>query len=67
MWCEVVVRGHPGPSLERSLAGFEKTLSEGTTTYVGTVADQAAFEGVLAQVEAHGVALIRARRLDDAC
>ncbi|MDY7102502.1 MAG: hypothetical protein S0880_15080 [Actinomycetota bacterium] len=53
--------------MERSLAGFEKTLSEGTTTYVGTVADQAAFEGVLAQVEAHGVALIRARRLDDAC
>jgi hypothetical protein len=59
-----VVRGRSNPALQPRLVGFEVIASGENTTYVGWVADQAAFEGVLAQVEWSGAELILARRVE---
>lgn len=64
MRCEIVVRGRPNAALHPRLPGFEIIVSEETTTYVGWVADQAAFEGVLAQIAWSGAELVLARRVE---
>ena len=60
--CEIVVRGLMS---ERLLAAFPTLSAEAQdaeTVLAGTLADQAALYGVIAQIEALGLELIEVRR-----
>ena len=60
--CEIRVRGLLGETLLAGFPGFRATERDGETLLAGTVTDQAALFGVLAQVEALGLELLEVRR-----
>ncbi len=63
MRCEIVVRGLLSETL---LAAFPMLSAEARgaeTVLAGTLADQAALFGVLAQIEALGLELVEVRRM----
>jgi len=62
MQCEIRVRGLLGETLLAGFPGLRATERDGETLLAGTVPDQAALFGVLAQVEALGLELIEVRR-----
>jgi len=60
--CEIRVRGLLGETVLTGFPGFRATERDGETMLVGTVPDQAALFGVLAQIEALGLELVEVRR-----
>ena len=62
MQCQIRVRGLLGETLLAGFPGFDATERDGETLLVGTVPDQAALFGVIAEVEALGLELLEVRR-----
>ena len=62
MQCEIRVCGLLGETVLAGFPGLRATERDGETVLAGTVPDQAALFGVLAQVEALGLELIEVRR-----
>jgi len=62
MQCEIRVGGLLGETLLAGFPGLRATERDGETLLIGTVSDQAALFGLLAQVEALGLELIEVRR-----
>jgi hypothetical protein len=60
--CEIRIRGHLGETLLIAFPDLDATRCEGETVLTGTLRDQAALFGVLAQVEALGLELLEVRR-----
>jgi hypothetical protein len=56
------IRGHLGPTALSAFPSMSAELSGGETVLTGTLADQAAVYGVLAQIEALGLDLLELRR-----
>jgi len=61
MHIEICVRGHLGETLLGAFSGLDATHVDGETLLAGTMPDQAALFGVLAQVEALGLELLDVR------
>jgi hypothetical protein len=59
--CEIRVRGHLGETLLGAFPEMSAVQRDGKTVLTGTLPDQAALFGVLAQVEALGLELIEVR------
>ena len=60
---EFRVRAHLGETLMQAFPELHPEPDGGDTLLIGTLADQAALYGVLAQIEALGVELVEVRRL----
>jgi hypothetical protein len=60
---EIRVRRHLGKTMRRAFPALPAETRDGDTLLRGTVADQAALHGVLAQIEALGLELLELRRL----
>jgi hypothetical protein len=62
---EIRVRGVLSGTLLEAFPGLHAEAHSGDTVLAGTLADQAALHGLLAQVEALGLELLEVRRLSD--
>jgi hypothetical protein len=60
---EIRVRGHLGQTMLQAFPGFEAVSGEDHTRLRGTLPDQAALHGILAQIEALGLELLEVRQL----
>jgi hypothetical protein len=60
---ELRVRGHLGETMLRAFPALAAEVRGGDTVLRGTLPDQAALHGVLAQIEALGLELLEVRRL----
>lgn len=60
---EFCVRGHLGQTLLRAFPDLEARVRGPDTVLRGTLPDQAALHGVLAEIEALGLELLEVRRL----
>ena len=60
---EIRVRGHLGQTVLRGLAEFQAETDGEDTVLAGSLRDQAALHGVLAQIEGLGLELLEVRRL----
>jgi hypothetical protein len=60
---EIRVRGVLNETLLEAFPGMHAEAHSGDTVLAGTLADQAALHGLLAQVEALGLELLEVRRL----
>jgi hypothetical protein len=60
---EIRVRGHLGATMQRAFPALDAQTLTQDTLLRGTVTDQAALHGVLAQIEALGLELLEVRRL----
>jgi hypothetical protein len=58
---EIRIRGELGETLLAGFPGFEAARLGGETVLAGTLPDQAALFGVLAQIEALGLELLEVR------
>ena len=56
--CQIRVRGYLGEMTLQVFPGFEAETSSDCTILRGTLPDQAALHGVLAQIEALGIELL---------
>ena len=63
---EFCVRGHLGETMLRAFADLEAWVRGADTVLWGTLPDQAALHGVLAEIEALGLELLEVRRLPSA-
>jgi len=61
--CEIVVRGLLSETLLAAFPTLSAEAHGAETVLVGTLSDQAALYGVLAQIEALGLELIEVRRI----
>ena len=60
--CEIRIRGHLGELLLTGFPDLDATRRDGETVLTGTLRDQSALFGVLAQIEALGLELLEVRR-----
>jgi len=60
---EICVRGHLGETIRSAFPALRAQALGGSTVLTGTLPDQAALYGVLAEAEALGLELIELRRL----
>jgi hypothetical protein len=60
---EICVRGRLGEMIRFAFPALQARTSGDATVLTGTLADQAALYGVLAEIEALGLELIEVRRL----
>ena len=63
--CEIWVRGHLGETTRRAFPALDAETRGHDTVLRGTLPDDAALYGVLAQIEAIGLGLLEVRRLRD--
>ena len=63
LYYEIRIRGHLGETLLGAFPDLRSETDGGETVLVGALADQAALYGVLAQIEALGLALLEVRRV----
>jgi hypothetical protein len=61
---EIHVRGQLGGTLLGAFPDLQAQAREAQTVLTGSLADQAALYGLLAQIEALGLELLEVRRLD---
>jgi hypothetical protein len=61
---EIHVRGQLGGALLGAFPDLQAQAREAQTVLTGSLADQAALYGLLAQIEALGLELLEVRRLD---
>jgi hypothetical protein len=59
----ITVRGHLGETLLAAFPALQAGTEAGDTTLTGTLPDQAALYGVLAEIEEFGLELLEVRRL----
>jgi hypothetical protein len=57
------VRGHLGETILQAFPGLDAESSGSCTLMRGTLPDQAALHGILAQIEALGLELVEVRQL----
>jgi len=62
-WCEFRVRGRLGKSLLGAFPSLHAEVTGAETVLTGLIPDQAFLYGVLAQMEALGLALLEFRRI----
>jgi hypothetical protein len=62
---QIRVRGHLGRTMRAAFPALRAQAHGADTVLTGTLADQAALYGVLAQIEALGLELLEVRRLPD--
>ena len=62
-WCEFRVRGRLGKSLLSAFPSLHAEVAGAETVLTGPMPDQAFLYGVLAQMEALGLALLEFRRI----
>jgi len=62
---QISVRGRLGRTMRSAFPALDAGVRGGDTVLTGTLADQAALYGVLAQIEALGLELLEVRRLAD--
>jgi hypothetical protein len=60
---QISVRGRLGPMIRAAFPAFQARARGEDTMLTGTLADQAALYGVLAEMEALGLELLEVRRL----
>jgi hypothetical protein len=60
---EICVRGHLGDTLLSAFPGLRARICGGDTVLTGALRDQAALQGVLAEIGALGLELLEVRRL----
>jgi hypothetical protein len=60
---EIYVRGHLGELMRSAFPGLRARAHGQDTVLTGTLRDQAALHGVLAEIEALGLELLEVRRL----
>lgn len=60
---EFRIRGRVGERLLSSFGGFDAEVQPPETVLRGSVADQAALHGILAQIEALGLELVEVRQV----
>ena len=60
---EIWVRGHLGETMRSAFPALRARPSGADTVLTGTLPDQAALYGVLAEIEALGLELLEVRRL----
>jgi hypothetical protein len=60
---QICVRGHLGETIRSAFPALQARTQDGNTVLTGTLPDQAALYGVLAEAEALGLELIELRRL----
>jgi hypothetical protein len=60
--CEIRIRGYLGETMLAAFPDLDATRRDGETVLTGTLVDQAALFGVLAQIEALGLELLEVRR-----
>jgi len=60
---QICVRGHLGETIRSAFPALQARTHDGNTVFTGTLPDQAALYGVLAEAEALGLELIELRRL----
>jgi hypothetical protein len=60
---EICVRGHLGETMCSAFPALRAQSRGGDTVLTGTLSDQAALYGVLAEIEALGLVLLEVRRL----
>jgi len=60
---EICVRGHLGETMCSAFPALRAQARGGDTVLTGTLTDQAALYGVLAEIEALGLELLEVRRL----
>ena len=60
---EICVRGHLGDTLLSAFPGLRARVHGGNTVLTGALRDQAALQGVLAEIGALGLELLEVRRL----
>jgi hypothetical protein len=63
--CEIRIRGRLGRTVRAAFPALDAQAQGQDTVLTGTLADQAALYGVLAQVEALGLELVEVRQLPD--
>jgi hypothetical protein len=56
--CKIRIRGHLGKTLLAAFPDLDAAQCDGETVLTGTLPDQAALFGVLAQIEAFGLELL---------
>jgi len=62
---QISVRGRLGRTMRAAFPALDADAQGEDTVLTGTLADQAALYGVLAQIEALGLELLEVRRLPD--
>ena len=62
-WYEIWVRGHLGETLQSAFPALQAQIRGGNTVLTGGLCDQAALQGVLAEIGALGLELLEVRRL----
>ncbi len=60
---QICVRGHLGETIRSAFPALQARTQDGNTVLTGTLPDQAALYGVLAEAEALGLELIELRRI----
>jgi hypothetical protein len=60
--CAIRIRGHLGETLLAAFPELDAKQCDGETVLIGTLPDQAALFGALAQIEALGLELLEVRR-----
>ncbi len=65
MNCQIRIRGRLGRTVRAAFPALDAQAQGQDTVLTGTLADQAALYGVLAQLEALGLELVEVRRLPD--
>jgi hypothetical protein len=63
--CQIRVRGRLGQTIRSAFPSFEIQTDGDDTVLTGTLTDQAALYGVLAEVETLGLELLEVRRLPE--